>query len=274
MAGRGEDNGKEGHLKWLTPWASLALLILATGIVLNGDAYDREADRLEVHSLQTVDAELRGNLSALRQEEELDGRYNCRPQRLSNRCGAYTRWGWPQSLTRRVAERQEGALDEHLVYPRGAIRAEEGVDRLSARLAPVLPAAPVPADGGEPVRAPETPVQEAEVPLAQGEDLAERLALYAMVLATFPDAPIMANRVVWAESIGDWNLNWRCTVYGGCWSPTSDCGLMQTNEIHAGRYAAHGWNIYVDCFDPVKNLVISREIFDAAGGPSPWTTSR
>ena len=234
MAGREDDNGKEGHLKWLTPWASLALLILATGIVLNGDAYDREADRLEMHSLQTVDAELRGNLSVLRQEEDLDD----------------------------------------LVYPRGAIRAEEGVDRLFARLDSLLPATPVAADGGEPVRAPEAPVQEAEIPLAQGEDLAERLALYAMVLATFPDAPIMANRVVWAESIGDWNLNWRCTVYGGCWSPTSDCGLMQTNEIHAGRYAAHGWNIYVDCFDPVKNLVISREIFDAAGGPSPWTTSR
>ena len=79
MAGREEDNEKEGRLRWLTPWASLALLILATGIVLNGDAYDREADRLEMHSLQTVDAELRGNLSALRQEEELGESIKWRP---------------------------------------------------------------------------------------------------------------------------------------------------------------------------------------------------
>src|SRR3990167_3507754 len=58
--------------------------------------------------------------------------------------------------------RQGGALDEHLAYPRGAIRAEESIDRLAARLAPVVPAAPDAADGGQPVPEVAPPVQAAQ----------------------------------------------------------------------------------------------------------------
>jgi hypothetical protein len=84
----------------------------------------------------------------------------------------------------------------------------------------------------------------------------------------------MASHVVWAESMGDWaGSNWRCNVYGPCWSPTQDCGLGQINIIHAAKFTAHGWNIYVDCFVPERNIVIMREIYDAQG-LSAWTTAR
>ena len=100
---------------------------------------------------------------------------------------------------------------------------------------------------------------------------ADRMALAQMVYATFPEDPYMAEHVVWAESIGDWNKNWQCTVYGPCWSPTSDCGLMQTNIIHAGKYEALGYPISVGCFIPEVNLVVARMIYDGQGAGA-WTT--
>lgn len=101
------------------------------------------------------------------------------------------------------------------------------------------------------------------------DDLAERLALHDMVAAAFPNYPFMANHVVWRESIGDWNKNWRCTVYGGCWSPTNDCGLLQENIINAHYYTEQGWDMSVDCFDPVKNIIVGQAIM-ASQGPRAW----
>jgi len=111
-------------------------------------------------------------------------------------------------------------------------------------------------------------------------DIEERLALAALVSATFSDWPLASSHVVWAEAIGDWAGSlWRCHVYGGThclrggWSPTRDCGLMQTNEVHRDKYEAHGWDMDVDCFVPKRNLVIAREIYDAQGSGA-WTTAR
>jgi hypothetical protein len=84
----------------------------------------------------------------------------------------------------------------------------------------------------------------------------------------------MASHVVWAESMGDWaGANWRCNVYGPCVSPTCDRGLLQINCIHAGKFAAHGWDYYVDAFNPERNIVIAREIYDDQG-IGAWTTAR
>ena len=95
---------------------------------------------------------------------------------------------------------------------------------------------------------------------------ASRQALADLVASYFPDAPIFATHIVWAESMGDWaGDRWVCYVYGPCVSPTGDRGLMQINQIHAGKFAAHGWNYWTDAYDPVKNLVIAREIYDAQG---------
>jgi hypothetical protein len=60
-------------------------------------------------------------------------------------------------------------------------------------------------------------------------------------------------------------------VYGGEWSRTGDCGLMQINwASHADRFATRGWGSK-DCFDPAKNLVIAREVYDD-DGCGAWTT--
>ena len=110
-------------------------------------------------------------------------------------------------------------------------------------------------------------------PTRRAADLDERLALYAMVAAAFPDAPVMAEVAVWAESIGDWNADWRCYVYGPCWSVTADCGLMQLHwEAHADKFYARGWTVE-DCFNPARNIEVAREVFDTSG-PSAWTTLR
>lgn len=97
----------------------------------------------------------------------------------------------------------------------------------------------------------------------------DRAALVALVHEFFPDDSHMGNVVVWGETLT--RNDWWDYVYGGAWSRTMDCGLMQTNIIHAGKYARHGWDISMDCFDPVKNLTISREIYDTQG-PGAWTS--
>jgi hypothetical protein len=99
----------------------------------------------------------------------------------------------------------------------------------------------------------------------------DREALAQMACNTFPEDLRMCTHVVWAESIGDWNPNWECTVYGGCWSRTRDCGLMQTNIIHAGKYEALGYDINVGCWIPEVNLAVARMIYDGQG-PRAWTT--
>ena len=89
-------------------------------------------------------------------------------------------------------------------------------------------------------------------------------SLEALVLATFPDDPYMVE-VARRESV-----NFRPdVVYGPTVSPTDDRGILQINAIHAGKFAARGWNYYVDAFDPAKNLAIAREIYDAQG-PGAW----
>lgn len=96
-------------------------------------------------------------------------------------------------------------------------------------------------------------------------------ALALLVRQTFPDDERMWRHVVWAESIGDWNPNWECTVYGGCWSVTGDCGLMQIHwSAHYDKFIRRGWT-EADCFNPVKNLEIARIIYDTQG-PGAWTT--
>jgi len=94
----------------------------------------------------------------------------------------------------------------------------------------------------------------------------DRAELAELVASFFPDAPIFSEHIVWAESMGDWaGDRWTCYVYGPCVSPTGDRGLMQINQIHAGRFAAHGWDYWTDAFDPVKNLTVAREIYDDQG---------
>ena len=129
------------------------------------------------------------------------------------------------------------------------------------------PEAPTEAPYVEPVT---TPVYE---PPVSGPDIDERLALRQMVCDAFPSDLFMCNEVVWRESIGDWNPNWRCHVYGPCWSPTSDCGLLQTNAIHRGRYEALGYEMEVGCFIPEVNIQVALGIY-ADQGPAAWTTYR
>lgn len=93
-------------------------------------------------------------------------------------------------------------------------------------------------------------------------------SLEALVLSFFPDDPFMVE-IARRESI-----NFRSdVVYGPTVSPTDDRGLMQINAIHAGRFANHGWDYYVDAYDPARNLTIAREIYDTQG-PGAWTTYR
>lgn len=144
------------------------------------------------------------------------------------------------------------------------------------------PPTPVPTEA--PTAPPETAVQPTTVPPAggppeapvmpvepSGSDLEERLALRQMVCDAFWFDSYMCNQVVWAESIGNWNPNWRCHVYGPCWSPTDDCGLMQTNIIHAWRYEALGYSIYDGCFIPAVNIQVALAVYEAQG-PGAWTT--
>lgn len=104
--------------------------------------------------------------------------------------------------------------------------------------------------------------------------------LAAMVYAAFPGDPRMAEHVVWAESMGDWatgdkNVNgvtdWIDYVYGGVFSVTGDCGLLQTNRIHAGKYEALGYDWPAACFDPSANLAVAQIIYDTQG-PQAWSS--
>lgn len=124
----------------------------------------------------------------------------------------------------------------------------------------------------------ETPSPPAWIPASAG--MTGRAELASMVYATFPESPYMAEHVVWAESMGDQFLDddngngqadWIDYVYGGRWSATEDCGLMQLHwPVHDEKFYDRGWTA-ADCFDPVKNLAIAREVFDGQG-PGAWTT--
>ncbi len=89
----------------------------------------------------------------------------------------------------------------------------------------------------------------------------------------------MSDVVVWRESL---NVNyggytWHDFVYGidgvPVLSPTADCGLMQTNEIHSWRYEALGYTFEEGCIIPEVNLQVSRWIYDDQGADA-WTTYR
>jgi hypothetical protein len=98
---------------------------------------------------------------------------------------------------------------------------------------------------------------------------ADRASLANLVASYFPDDSRMASHVVWAESMGDWaGERWRCYVYGPCMSATSDCGLMQIHwPVHGGKF---GWDLS-QCFDPVRNVQVARQIYDGQG-PCAWAS--
>lgn len=135
-----------------------------------------------------------------------------------------------------------------------------------------------PTPPGTPVPPPAAPVVTHTLPpgapVQEGIDMAERMELAELVRAAFPGDPYMYEHVVWAESLGDWaGDRWRCYVYGPCWSPTGDCGLLQTNRVHAPKYEALGYPMDVGCWIPAVNILVAQMIY-AAQGPGAWTTYR
>lgn len=125
--------------------------------------------------------------------------------------------------------------------------------------------APTPAPTPVPTPAPASP------PPPEPVITADKEALIAMVNATFPDDPRMSGRMVWNESLKFDEGEWQDYVYGGVWSATGDCGLMQINwYYHGAKFAAHGWT-EADCFIPERNLVIALEIYNGAGCGA-WST--
>ena len=107
--------------------------------------------------------------------------------------------------------------------------------------------------------------------LATWED-EERLALATLVCDAFPFDRTMCSHVVWAESLsGGSGCTWRSAVYGSCWSHTMDCGLLQTNIVHAGKYEDLGYSIYVGCWIPEINIMVAQRIYKEQG-PCAWTS--
>lgn len=116
-----------------------------------------------------------------------------------------------------------------------------------------------------------TPTSMLPLPTPTSTPTPKREGLVALVHETFPDDPYMGNVVVWRETLNYPDGVWQGYVYGETWSVTSDCGLLQVHwPSHYEKFTARGWT-QQDCFDPVKNLVIAREIYDESG-PSAWTT--
>jgi len=90
------------------------------------------------------------------------------------------------------------------------------------------------------------------------------------LICSYPWPCDQAVRVFACESV-----NFRPdVVYGPTVSPTNDRGISQTNAVHAGKYAARGWDYYTDAFDPVKNLTVAYQIYEDNGGFSPWSCAR
>lgn len=116
---------------------------------------------------------------------------------------------------------------------------------------------------------PAAPVYEAPVASSVVQAPSDRMELANLVASYFPDDGRMSGHVVWAESMGDWaGEKWRCYVYGPCMSPTGDCGLMQVHwPIHGGKF---GWDLS-QCFDPVRNVQVARQIYDSQG-PCAWAS--
>ena len=129
---------------------------------------------------------------------------------------------------------------------------------LQADYGQILPDAPEPTPVPTPAPTP-TPT-----PIA-----GEKETLIALTHTFFPDDEHMGNVVVWEESLK--RADWWDYVYGGVFSVTGDCGLMQINwASHPERFLARGWD-QQDCFEPEKNLTIAREIYNEQG-PVAWTT--
>src|SRR3990167_4850366 len=190
---------KEGQIKRLSPVGGL-LLIITAGLVFMEDAND----------CNRVDGGRSGT------GEKLDG------WRVSDGVR-----GWPSlgSNTKLAGRWHEEALDD-LVYPQGALRAEESLDRLAARLAAVVSATPVPANGGQPVPTPETVVQAPEVPLVAWTDGLEAL------ICSYPWDCATAVRIAACES--GRGLDGRLD---GAWATNGESyGLLQLWGGHIGRW--------------------------------------
>ena len=84
------------------------------------------------------------------------------------------------------------------------------------------------------------------------------------------NAKIMAA-IGMGESGGDSGID---TVQSGLDPGKSNeysLGLVQINaQAHGDKLARHGWN-EEDLRDPLKNLTIAKEVFDEAGGFTPWS---
>lgn len=130
---------------------------------------------------------------------------------------------------------------------------------------------PAPTPTPAPVTPAPTPVPAPASPPPEPVITADKASLIALANAAFPDDPRMGGHVVWNESLKFDEGEWQGYVYGGVWSETGDCGLMQINwHYHGDKFAAHGWD-EADCFIPERNLIIAREIYKGAGC-SAWST--
>ena len=90
-----------------------------------------------------------------------------------------------------------------------------------------------------------------------------------MIAAVFPEAPAFWIGVFRCESVGFKDD----VVNGPHVSATNDRGIAQVNAIHAGKYAARGWDYYGTPRDVGHDLAIAREIADQQGSRA-WTCAR
>lgn len=92
--------------------------------------------------------------------------------------------------------------------------------------------------------------------------------LDALIAEHFPEAPAFWIAVFRCESV-----RYRPdVVYGPHVSRTGDRGIAQLNEIHAGRFAARGWDYYAVPRSPAQDLAIAAEIAGESGS-RPWSSS-
>lgn len=84
--------------------------------------------------------------------------------------------------------------------------------------------------------------------------------LVALVVATFPEDPDTALRIVACES--GWNPTAR--------SATNDSGLFQINDIHRSAHGVAAGLTVDDLYDPATNVRIARTLYDQSGW-LPWS---
>lgn len=82
--------------------------------------------------------------------------------------------------------------------------------------------------------------------------------------APFPDGECaVLSCVTWTESRDD----------DDAVGAAGERSRYQLHPVHAGRFAAHGWDFERDARDWRRAIVIAYEVWQASGGWGPWTSA-